>query len=429
MVKCFPRAVISRLKSCRAPAPAYLVTAAADAIMRHTTPQRRLEMRYARFCFFIVLLAVTLATTVAAQTQTETAVMPLQEITQFDAFKNDIDIVKAKIGSYEGAERIMSALLVDKNGHPVGETEFKDKNFYCIIHVLTWSAPSKTDNTQTVEAQNWYLYNQKAKNWTQGSADTIPRLYGAKDVTLLVLHLNKEATFNYTPSYEIKVEKKTPAYIQHLLALLGVFNGQTGPKAERANGPGNYWGVYHLVVQYRPSDITITPEVSKQSNTGAPVEVTKLGDAQKFDNEGLYFIDFSVGVPVRKVSQLSFDSTNGVVTPQKVDKTDIMAFLNLYPRPVDIKRTGYDLVPHFVGGVAIDKKPLDKIFVGAGFGPVVANFYLGALFVKQQQLSNLAPGAAATPGQVANDIHHRYKAQVGFGLNLPVGAIIEKLKK
>jgi hypothetical protein len=406
-------------------------------------------MRYARFCFFMILLTTSLATTAAAQTQTETAVMPLKRIDsgQLATFKNDIDVVKAKIGSYEGAERIMSALIGEpptdpKTGKPsrnfnprtdrpvaINRERFKDKNFYCIIHVLSWSAPSANDSTQTVVAQNWYLYNQGAKNWQQGTADTIPRLYGAKDVTLLVLHLNKEESNEYTPSYEIKVEKKTPAYIAHLLALAGLFtnSGPTGPESEGLTK--HYSGVYHLVVQHRPSDITITPEVSKMSASGAPVEVTKLGDAQKFDNEGLYQIDFSVGVPVRKISQLSFESTNGLVTAKEVDKTDIMAFFNFHPRPVDIKATGYNMVPHFVGGVAIASKPLDKIFVGAGFGPVVANFYLGALFVKQQQLSNLNPGDVATPGQLGSDLRRRYKAQVGFGLNLPVGAIVEKLKK
>jgi hypothetical protein len=389
-------------------------------------------MRYARFCFYAISLTIMLAATALAQTQTETAAMTLQRMDsgQFASFANDIDVNKATIGSAVGAERIMSTMLADADGRPLDTKTFHDKNFYCIIHVLSWSAPSATDRTQTVAAQHWYLYNQGAKNWQQGAADSAPRLYGAKDVTLLILHLNKEETNSYKASYEISVQKKTPAYIQHLLGLAGLFNSQRAAAAATdATAPKHYWGVYRLDVRYRPSDIAVSPEASLLSATGDPAGTKKLGDAQKFDNEGLYFVDFSVGVPVRKISQLSFESTNGLVTAKEVDKTNIMAFLNLYPRPVDIKRTGYDMVPHFVGGVAIDKKPLDKIFLGAGFGPVVANFYLGALFVKQQQLSNLAPGVAATPGQVGNDIRHRYKAQIGFGLNLPVGAIIEKLKK
>ncbi len=388
-------------------------------------------MRYVRFCFFIISLTVMLAAHAAAQPQTETAIMSLERMDsgQFASIANDIDVNKATVGSAAGAERIMSTLLADDGGRPLDTKTFEDKNFYCIIHVLSWSAPSATDQTQTVAAQHWYLYNQRTKNWQQGAADKQPRLYGAKDVTILILHLNKEEANNYKPSYEITVQKKTPAYIQNLLALAGLFNSQRGAALTDAGAPKHYWGVHRLAVQHRPSDITISPEASLLTAAGAPAGTKKLGDPQKFDNEGKYYVDFSVGVPVRKISKLSFESTNGLVTAKEVDETDIMAFVNLHPRPIDIKRMGYNMVPHFVGGVAIGRKPLDKIFVGAGFGPVVANFYVGALFVKQDALTSLDPGDPATPGQVGGDVRRRYKTQVGFGLNLPVGAIVEKLKK
>ena len=109
-------------------------------------------------------------------------------------------------------------------------------------------------------------------------------------------------------------------------------------------------------------------------------------------------------------------------------KTNVLALVNLYPRAVDIRSSSPLLIPHFVGGVAIAKQPLHKIFVGGGFGPVVANFYIGALFVKQEELKTLAPGDPATPSQVGGDIRRRFTPQVPFGLNVPVGAIIEKLK-
>ena len=153
-----------------------------------------------------------------------------------------------------------------------------------------------------------------------------------------------------------------------------------------------------------------------------------MGTVQKFDNEGKYLVDFSVGVPVRKMSELEFTSTNNTVTANEIDKTKLFAFVNVYPIPVDIKSSSPHLIPHFVGGVALEKQPLHKIFVGAGFGPVVANFYIGALFVKQQELQTLNPGDPASPDQVGADKRRRFKPQVAFGLNLPVGAIVEKLK-
>lgn len=380
-------------------------------------------MRYVRFCFFVTL-TVIFAATAAAQTQRLSITQPLQSIgAVYSRLDPHINEVAATVDDRSGVETILRTLpILNAAGARVAaadmEKKFKDKDFYCIIHVVSLADPAGNPpaTTQTVRAQNWYLYH-KGK-LTRADSDTMPRLYGAKEVTLLYLHLNKKTP--YEPLYEVDIVKKTPAYLQNLLGLAGLFN--SGGVAAGSTAADETWAAYTFTVEHRPSDITIQP------NMTIPAGVVELGDAQKFDNEGKYFVDFSVGVPVRKISQLSFESTNGLVTAKEVDETNIMAFVNLHPRPIDVKSTGYNKVPHFVGGVAIGKKPLDKIFVGAGFGPVVANFYVGALFVKQDQLTTLDPGDPATPAQVGSNVRRRYKTQVGFGLNLPVGAIVEKLK-
>jgi hypothetical protein len=242
-------------------------------------------------------------------------------------------------------------------------------------------------------------------------------------VTFLYIHLNKADANDYQPLYKFDVDKKTPAYIAHFLGLTGLFSADAQGSVKAlaivaAADPSNWWGVSTMTLQYKTSDITASAKLTR------PAAVEDVGDPQKFDNEGKYFVDFSVGVPVRKISQLNFDSTNNTVTAKKVDKTDILALVNLYPRPVDIKSNNVNIVPHFVGGVAIDKQPLHKIFVGAGVGPLVANFYIGALFVKQDQLSSLKAGDTATSSQLNNDLRRRYKAQIAFGLNVLVGEII-----
>src|SRR5207253_1047462 len=137
--------------------------------------------------------------------------------------------------------------------------------------------------------------------------------------------------------------------------------------------------------------------------------------------EGLYWWDVSVGVPIRRISQLSFQNTNNSLSPVKVDKQNIFALLNLYPVRVDVKTQGFTWIPHFVGGVAIAKQPQNKILIGGAFGPYFANFYLGALFVKQQE--------KADPTATTSSIRNVYKPQFTFGLNLPVRGIAEALKK
>ena len=286
---------------------------------------------------------------------------------------------------------------------------------------MRWSNPDG-GGKQTVQAQKWYLYNQGTL--TLASATDIPRLYGVGTVTFLFIHLNRAYPANdYQPLYTFDVQKKTPAYISHFLGVTGLFSGGSAGAGLAAAAPSNtWWGLTTMRWNYKVADITATAKLTR------PTAVEDLGNPQKFDNEGKYLMDFSVGVPVRKISDLSFDSVNNTVAPKEVDETNILALINIYPRPIDIRKNNVDLIPHFVGGVAIDKQPLHKIFVGAGFGPIVANFYIGAMFVKQQELNTLQPGDLATPDQLNNDIRRKYKAQWAFGVNMPVGAIIEKLK-
>jgi hypothetical protein len=370
----------------------------------------------------LITLTLLCASTALAQTQNVSVTTPLIQMTdiQYAQFSTHINEVRAEIDDAEGAEAIITRLLSGTTTDTIDPTIFEDRDFYCIIHVLNWAPPPAAGN-QTVLAQTWYLYNKH--KLTRASSKTIPRLFGAKEVTLLYVHLNKAPANAYTPLYEVEIVKKTPAYLSHLLGLAGIFSSVAGPAGIAAATPINHWWAFRrFQVQYRVSDITVAPKVTRTAS------VEDLGAAQQFDNEGKYRGDFSVGVPIRKISELNFDSTNNAVTPKEVDKTSILALVNVYPVPVDIRSTNATFMPHFVGGVAIDRQPFNKIFVGTGFGPVVANVYIGALFVKQPKLNTLQPGDPATQPQIDTDTRRRFKAQFAFGLNLPVGAIIEKLK-
>ena len=380
-------------------------------------------MKYTKLCVVTSLLLFT--STVFAQTQHLSVTRPLE---QLPALTNLNPITATITGDAAGAESILTALPIRSATRTLlaavgaNDSPFEDKDFYCVIHILRWSDKAG-DGSQTVQTQNWYLYNHH--KLVLAKPGEMPRIFGAKNLTLLYLHLNKDK--DYQPLYELEVKKKTPAYISHLLGVAELFRSPAAaanliPRGLAA-APVDGWAADSMTLDYKVSDITITPKVTRPTGT-----IEEAGVVQKFDNEGLYLADFSVGVPVRKLSQLTFDSTNNTVTAKEVDKTDILAFVNLYPRPVDIKSNNVNLIPHFVGGVAIAKQPLHKIFVGTGFGPVVANFYIGALFVKQEQLTNLKPGDPATPSQLSTDLRRRYKAKFAFGLNVPVGAIVEKLK-
>jgi hypothetical protein len=354
------------------------------------------------------------------------------------------------------------------------------KNSYYLIHLLRWKDPqpaaNPTDPTAetgfslTVDAQNWYVYHQG--NWSTEDFSSRNRLYGAKTVYLLYVELNAPAGASIRPIYTLNYVEKTADNVNHLLSLISLFlpsgtNGGALKKAETPPPTEILWGGGRFDQIHTPSDVTVTvvfesgtaqnidkpvapktggdvdPETTSsgpqepvlESKAAAPA-VTKLAPAPAstmksdsttantsptFDNEGKYWWDVSVAVPIRQISQTTIDTSAGTISPSQVKKMNSFAALDLYPIRVDTKRQVNYLVPHFVGGVAIASQPLHKILLAAGFGPSFANFYIGAALVMQPQVS----GGSTSASSIGNS----FSPQLSFGINLQVKAFQSVLSK
>jgi hypothetical protein len=134
-----------------------------------------------------------------------------------------------------------------------------------------------------------------------------------------------------------------------------------------------------------------------------------LGEPQKFDNEGKYHWDVSVGVPVKKVSD--FTKTDTGLDVKTATKDIAFVMLNVYFKPVDVKTPAFNAIPSLLVGFGIEKEPLGRIFVGGGWGPTYANFFGGVAFKKYTEGSD------------------KYKAEVTFGLNVPILGITKRLSE
>jgi hypothetical protein len=328
------------------------------------------------------------------------------------------------------------------SGAVLAMPDLDSPDFHCVIHVLRWSDPSGTraaagGGDQTVSAQNWYVYNNgKAKGlrsdriWSKDDFATANRIYGVKKIWLLYVHLNKWNSVTYTAYYDFNFVKRTATNVGNLIALAQIFASFT--KAAAAGGAPvlaqreNVWGGSFAETNYVPSDVTVTANITKDPVNGPFVALDK---PKKYDNDGLYWWDVSVGVPIRRIKELQFDTTNNTVTSKEVDKQNAFALLDLYFPPKDLKGTSFSWIPHFVGGVAIAKQPLKKFMFGAGFGPNFANFYVGALFTEHKDPATLKEGSTATPAQLNADIRKHFKPQLTFGINVPVRAVLETLNK
>lgn len=354
--------------------------------------------------FVVVVALVAWPLHGAAQTPTLTLMPPPQAWPDDAAKYVDSD---GRIASPSDAAELINLTL--KKQYPT-EVDTKSPDFYAVVHVVRWADSS--GDKQKVQAGNWYVYHPGA-DWTQTAFTTGKRFFGVKRVWLLYVHLNVvreslascvplEDACQYRPRYEAFVKEKLPSNAANAIQLVTLF-GEL-----EAGGPANVWGGSPMQIDAATADVTIHPKLV------AGKETASLGEPQTFDNEGRHWWDVSFGVPMRSIKELQLDTAAGTAAPKEIEKQRLFALLNVYLRPIDLKAGGLMRIPHLVVGAAFAKKPLDRILVAAGWGPVFANVYAGVLFVRDPK---------------ALEPDRGYEPQFSVGVNLPVRAIAEKLKK
>ncbi len=324
-----------------------------------------------------------------------------------------LNLDQATIGGPGDARELILAAIANayssKGNPPFKAADVDSKNFYCVIHVVKWKT-----GKQEVDVQNWYIYNGK-KAWGQADFTTNKRIFGVKRVALLFIHLNRSS--DYSVEYDLDVTSKTAANLQHLFQAGEAF----ASLAEKAFAPA--FGFADATISYVPSDVTIQGYTS--ITPGSP---QLIGDSFVVDNEGTYFWDVSIAVPIRKMSQLELNNTNNTITGNSVDKRSVFAVLDLYPFKRDVKSNALNWWPYGLAGVAVAQQPLHKILVAAGWGPRFAQFYAGVLFAKQQSLNGLSIGSTATPAQQAAATSVGFQPQFAFGINLSVRDVFQAAK-
>lgn len=400
------------------------------------------------FCLTISLL---LATSSFSQSRTLT----------FDASPSPIAL--------SGLVNLQNATMTQDNAQKVcqvlaGQTENKDTigGSYCIFHIIRWSEPDAKTNLQSVAQEHWYLYDPNDSSdqaYTENK-----RLMGIRDFYFFYIQINraggpthklpadssnKPLVSELRPTYGVVVTKKLSANIQHLLSLGSQYLGGTtatqtlvpqnteklksllkiqgDPDSEF--GGGAIHGIYH------PSDIAITPS-AQAVPAGAdnpaqpgPTQLVAMGTKEVFDNEGKYYFDFSVAVPIKKISQTQINATNLTATPVNVDSTNAFMMFNLYLPPIDVKTNAWRWIPHPLTGAAFAKQPLHKILLGGGWGPNFSELYMGVMWVNQARLSPGATSCKTPPAGTTVDPNtgNHMCPQFSIGINLPIAAVASRL--
>lgn len=385
-------------------------------------------MRY--WCAIVLATSFLICAADARTSQHESFRDKVQTITaaQLVAANKGLDPLAATLDNPAAAGLLINGLLVTKD---------KNKPTYCIVHLLRWADGSTPDKPK-IQSQTFYLYRYDERGWSQEDFTTNKRIFGASHVAFLFVHFNAAGMIGkYVPEYDFTITKKTPANVAHLYALLSSFAPGATPQTNEANtaelrkpqqAPDAIWGGGLLDLQYIPSDIALKSTFrtgSGQLDNDLSQTQQKLADDIIYDNEGRYYWDVGFAIPVRRISEIKLDATSGVATPAQVNSTNVFAVFNGYIPSVDVKGNGFTRIPHPIAGVDFGKQPLRKILVGGAWGPHLAELYMGAVFVKQRELSGSTSCSDPSGTSVTGKSH--YCTQFAIGINVSVSAIAGKL--
>jgi hypothetical protein len=346
-----------------------------------------------------------LSTKLFAQRQTETMLGPRDSLSAAGGSAAEELLASATV-SVDALNRLVGAAC------PVE----CDRSEYTIVHLVRWSGVG-------IQTQKWLLLpkdftSKHARDWSSRDAASA-RIFGAHDVSLLTVQIAAPSGMEY----RIDVVKKEAQPVTALKALLELAVANKVRTDVSSKDSTWRFSSVRMNIEHVPSDIQVQLMSHDGTGSDSPKEVSK----QTFDNESKYHWDVSVGVPVKRVSQLEYVAADGVVRTREIDKQSLTAFLNLHLIPVDTKAMRWRLFPSLLLGTSLSSRPLDRLVTALAIGTSAAQLYAGVAFERVDQPQTLATGAPATEAVLQSDLRSRYKRNFIVGLNVPVRQIVDRL--
>jgi len=331
------------------------------------------------------------------------------------------------------------------------ETGLLQEGDYLVLHVIKWK-PIK-DEKSDPERELWALFEKVKKRTIEGyDYEWLPhfassekgkliekrlyatRIYGSRRVLILPIHLDTPNTWDI--KYKLTINQQIPTAIQDVVARATLIGGVSlETSKEEVAAKKDVWGARLMLFRYAASDMIVQVNAATPS-MDIPVKEQNKDYSKKYENEGRSWWDVSIGLPANSIKELEYtvdqNGQNSTVSVKKKDRQNAYGFLNLFPIPVDLKANSFLTTPHFVLGVPISGKPLNRPIVAFGSGlyreNFKINFFVGFAFNKVRQPNTLQVGDPATPGQLESDLRFRRQAKFVFGINFPVRQFIEATK-
>lgn len=317
-----------------------------------------------------------------------------------------------------------------------GERLFRDKDSYALVHLVdrqgavgqardaadeTRAEAKKTTKSDAGKKHEpldrWILARRTRKGITLSEQR---RLMGAKAMQVIFVHVNATVLPKQEPidvygdiSYRAVIKERLPLNLSHLLGLLQVIAGLQASAEEK---PVAFMGFGPLDEVGVPSDVTVFAVEPDQAQS-----LAIIGQPGKFDNEGNYWWDVSVAVPVNKLSLLDYSEQDKAFLPETINKQSVYGLVNVF-WPMDLKsNTWRSYLPRAAGGLGLTGRPGETLFIGGTWGIPQLQFFVGSAFANHRYLP---PGADPSNGA---SYKQRYSSRLTYGINIPVVSAIKKL--
>lgn len=307
---------------------------------------------------------------------------------------------------------------------------------YLIVNLVHW-IPGANNGAGDAHApeSSWYLIHPESGRSTSLKdpvLDASLRIFGSKSIGLLVVHEGISAIAPMNVRYTIEAKAKKSVQESDALSLFNLVVG--GVRALARNPADDYLvGARPITnISKLPADIAISG--AAYPRTGSAEEQKAAATfTQTYDDEGFARWDVSIGIPVKGVSEVQYNSTDGTVQAKTVSKVNAYGLFHWYPYPVDLK-SDYPWLPSVVGGLPLSGKPLNKPFVGLAIGtrkpfPFRVNVFAGVVFNKVFSPATLPTGSSASPGQLNNDLDSHRVRKLLVGIDIPIPQFIKAISK
>jgi len=219
-------------------------------------------------------------------------------------------------------------------------------------------------------------------------------------------------------AYSVDVTSKDKAPLLDLKQIIGLaLEGQSGTTIELKFNltatPFAAGGEFDTTLN--SSDIAITANYSSNGKD------TQIG-TQTYDDEGRYWYDFSLALPIKSYNNLAYDSTSNGLTARTIKKNNLYAVFD-FGLPRDTKKMKFQLVPVLMYGLPIAGQPLKHHLFAASMGLNFVNVFVGTTLDEKNFYHNFAKPLTG------DNVFEAWRTHLTYGINFDVATVVKSLSK